>query len=159
MSLIKKSILVAALGLFSFGAMAGEPGVVAGLKLGKTMIDVDGLDDGSAKGVTLGYDFGNSWSLELDVVQGEFDYDGGSGDVDWTAIYGVYRSEGKAYFLAKIGALKEEVSAEGSSESDSGASYGLGGGFRINDNFSIEAEYTIIEADVNFFGLGARFKF
>lgn len=159
MSLIKKSILVAALGLFSFGAMAGEPGVVAGVKFGNAMIDVDGLDDGSAKGVTFGYDFGNSWALELDVVQSEFDYPGGSGDLDWMGVYGVYRSEGKAYFLAKIGALKEEISAEGESESDTGASYGLGGGFRINDNFSLELEYTIIESDVNFLGLGARFKF
>jgi hypothetical protein len=159
MSLIKKSILVAALGLFSFGAMAGEPGVVAGLKFGKSMIDADGFDDGTAKGVTFGYDFGNSWSLELDVVRSEFDIEGFSGDLDWTAIYGVYRSEGNAYFLAKIGGLKEEISFLGSSESETGLSYGIGGGFRVNDNFSLEAEYTIIESDVNFLGLGARYKF
>lgn len=161
MSFLKKSILIATLGLSSMGAIAAEDdaGFAAGLKFGKTLVDIEGADDGTTKGITLGYSFNGNWAVELDVMRGDFEVDGDSGDLDWTAIYGAYRSEGSVYFLAKIGAAREEASIYGESETDTGASYGIGGGFRVNDTFSLEAEYTIIESDVNFLGIGARFQF
>jgi outer membrane immunogenic protein len=155
MSLLKKITLVAALSSLSFAATAGDAGVTGGIKFGKSMIDIAGADDGNSKGLSLGYDFGNSFSAELDILSG----DASGIDIDTKAIYGTYRSEGKGYFLAKIGYLNEKLKYGSYSESDSGLSYGIGGGFRINDKFSVELEYTIIEADVNFLGLGARYKF
>ena len=80
-------------------------------------------------------------------------------DVDTMAIYGAYRSPGDFYFLGKIGVLSEDVSGPGESASDTGLSYGIGGGATINEMFSVEAEYTILEDDISFFGVTGRYHF
>jgi outer membrane immunogenic protein len=180
-SFMKKSFLATALlALTSSTAFAADPGVTAGVKFGRLLVDVAEypitLSDGSTKGFTLGYDFGNTFSLDLELLQGEieatadvYNYYGSYSkisadmDIDTTALYGTYRSEGPAYFLAKLGLLQEKLSVNALgvnlSESDSGLSAGIGGGFRFNDNIGIELEYTIIEQDINLLGLGLRAKF
>ena len=79
------------------------------------------------------------------------------------AIYGTFRSEGRAYFLAKAGLVKEEIEISGGGSSvsvdDTGMSYGIGGGFKLSDKIAIEAEYTLVEEDVSYVGATARFLF
>ncbi len=163
---MKKSFLAAALlALTSSTAFAADSGVTAGVKFGRLLIDVTeigtikDISDGKTNGLTLGYDFGNNFSLDLELLPGNI-----SGtyyknlihlDLDTAALYGTYRSEGPAYLLAKLGLVRNHFDGD----SETGAGYGIGGGFRFNDNIGIELEYTIIDQDINLLGLGLRAKF
>ncbi len=141
-------------------------GVYLGLKVGQFRSGISQLDDDTAVGFQVGYDFGNSFAIELEHNTGEMDlatyYTDVSFDVDTTALYAVFRSEGDFYFKGKVGVVREEISTSvyGSSisEDDSGGSYGIGGGYR-NGAVSIEAEYTWIEEDLDIFGLGLSYHF
>ncbi len=136
-----------------------------GLKFGSFQADVSGIDSGMGLGFQLGYNATESVAIEFEYMSSSLDYDilGVSGDVDVSTmgIYGTYRSTGQGYFLGKLGFLSEKLKA-GSlnlSESDSGLSLGIGGGYRASESFSIEAEYTILEQDLNFIGLTGRLTF
>lgn len=152
-------IVLVSLGIcaFSVSAIADEKGSFSlGVKLGQMDVDVDGADGNSATGLNLGYALSENWALELEIIQGGFEVTGfGDFDIDTMAIYGTYRSSGDGYFLGKVGYLNEDI--EGTS--DSGASFGIGGGYRFTDAFAVEAEYTIIESDVNLLAITGRFTF
>src|SRR5690606_4410542 len=127
---------------------------------GKTKIDAPYYDDDTGKGFVVGYDFGG-FGIEFEHTETEGDvsvpfYGKGDYEVETNALYAVYRSLGTAYFKAKIGVLNEDVTIKnfgvipGSiKDDDTGASAGVGGGFRIGP-VSMEAEYTVIEEDVDF---------
>ena len=172
-----KKINLAALlftGVLSTSVMAAsEPGFYLGGSFGTASIDAEYFEDPSVAGLTIGYDFGNNWSMEFQTLSGEADLDfssstlSGEHTLDTTALYGVWRSEGDLYFKGKVGFLKETIDttvssgslSSSSSTDDSGLSYGIGAGYRITDNVIVEAEYTIIEADVSALTLGLAYKF
>ena len=110
-----------------------------------------------------GYSFGNDWSMELEYNTGSEEV--GSADLDVTSmgLYGVYRSAGQAYFLGKIGMAKNEVEISGggfsAKEDETGLAYGLGGGYNIDKQFGIEAEYNIVDSDISIFAVTGRFMF
>lgn len=159
---MKKTTMISTIlaGVLSTATFADNSGFTAGLGFGNMDVSVSGADGGSSTGFMLGYDFGNNWSAELTMNSGSWDAMGMSGDIDTTAVYGTYRSayEG-GYFMGKIGFLSEDVSLGGFSESESGLSYGIGGGYRFNESFGVEVEYTIIESDVTLLGANLVFKF
>lgn len=170
MKKITNAILASALVLVSTAmtAQAAEPHLYAGLKAGSFLVDLDGADDPMPFGIQLGYDFGRGLSAEFEYNTGSSDVNLGGGDVDMDvttmAIYAAFRTPGKGYFLAKLGLISEEVelSATGIgsiSEDDTGMSYGVGGGYNFGDKFALEGEYTIIEEDIDYIGVTARFKF
>jgi len=168
MNVFTKVALVAlSVSAFSCVAQADEGQMYVGIKAGSFMVDLDGADDPTPFGVQLGYDFGQNLSLEFEYNTGSADYSvlGTTVDMDVTtmAAYGTFRSEGKGYFLVKLGLIKEEIEASTSlisvSEDDTGLSYGFGGGIRLADKFALEAEYTIVEQDVDYLGLTARVLF
>ncbi len=136
-----------------------------GIKFGSFQPGISGIDSGTGFGFQFGYNATESVAIEFEYMSSSLDYDilGESGDFDVTTmgIYGAYRSTGKGYFLGKLGLINEKLKASSlnASESDSGLSLGIGGGFRASDSFSIEAEYTILEQDLNFIGLTGRFTF
>ncbi|MDZ7923006.1 MAG: outer membrane beta-barrel protein [Marinagarivorans sp.] len=125
---IKQSLLALVIATTSFAAQAAEPGFVLGAHVGKPMVDVDidraSVSAGRLLGFSAGYDFGNTFSLELDIAKASGDlkapklFNGYYGnytaeartdyDIDTTALYGVFRTEGKGYFLAKLGLLTRE---------------------------------------------------
>jgi opacity protein-like surface antigen len=155
------------LGSTAMTAQAAEPHLYAGLKAGSFLVDMNGADDPMPFGLQLGYDFGRGLSAEFEYNTGSSDIKilGSDVDMDVTtmAIYAAFRTPGKGYFLAKLGLISEEVelSAAGNSisEDDTGMSYGLGGGYNFGEKFALEGEYTIIEEDVDYIGVTARFKF
>lgn len=99
------------------------------------------------------------------VIKGDINYLGVSGHWGVTTLagYGVFRTNGPIYFKAKAGYLFENgtFSIAGSpytyGGSDSGASFGVGGGMHLGGGHSIELEYTIIDSDINFLSVGYKF--
>ena len=86
-------------------------------------------------------------------------------DMDTHALYGAFRYGETVYFKAKLGVLREEVDIKvrpagpSVSDNDTGLSGGIRVGARLGDHFMIEAEFTVIEEDVNYFSIGAGFRF
>jgi outer membrane immunogenic protein len=54
---------------------------------------------------------------------------------------------------------KSSITGNSTSSSDSGLSFGVGAGFDVAPNMMIEAEYTLIEQDVDFISVGLNVKF
>lgn len=145
----------------------GKPGVYLGVVAGNNMVDLSGLpvtvDDANSTGVLLGFRANDMIGFELTNGDSEHDFSGLPCvmEVSTMAIYGALRTPGVAYLKAKMGLLNEEVSASciGMSVSDTGMSYGFGGGVRIGKNAGIEVEYTLIEADISRLSLAALYNF
>ena len=82
----------------------------------------------------------------------------GNWKIETLAGYGAYRTASDFYVKAKIGYLREDVTVSGIgsdiSGKDSGLSYGAGVGYRFNSKSGLELEYTVIEDDISFIGLG-----
>jgi hypothetical protein len=164
---MKRAILLSiAIGLIFAGSVSAQ--VYFGVKTGMMMIDVEGVDNIIPIGGVGGYDISSNMSIE-----GEFNFRVSGGDweigseiVEWkiwtVAGYFVYRFPlGEALYLkGKAGILHEDITAETShvsvSGSDSGLSLGGGLGMNFNEQFSGEVEFTLIEADINYFSVGVR---
>lgn len=158
MSIAKKLLGVAVLGALSTGALAQEEGITLGAKLAfDVSVDTDFGDfDGDGFGINAGYGFGNGVSAEIEFISGEID--DVDADFDLMAIYGTYRSNGDAYFLGKLGYADGELETL----DDTGLSYGIGGGYRFNEQFSVEGEYTMFDfddIDADMIAIGARYHF
>lgn len=162
----------AVISLASIPAFADSPstdsneGFYLGAKLGNMYIDQQNFDDPTSKGFLIGYDFGGfAVELERNTAEADWDFDTGFGsvsgqlDIDTTALYGVYRSEGTVYFKGKVGVINEDIEDEdGESESDTGLTAGVGLGVRAG-HLSFEGEFTILETDINLLSLGVNFTF
>ena len=141
-----------------------------GLKAGA--MDVDDTEDAASNvGVFAGYKFHED---ERGAFFGEAEYtrtfsDGeargpaaGDYDVETLSGYGGFRSAGQLFWKAKVGLSWWDVSVEGLSpaeEDDVSLSAGIGGGWRLNENTGIEAEYTILDSDISFLSVGVFSRF
>lgn len=141
-----KSLLLAfCLGLCVSGpAPAAESPWYLGLKGGTMNVDLSQFNDATSGGVLLGYQFARNASGSF-AVEGEYTNSSsenvtvsnvrGKWDIDTFAVYLAYRSAGDLYFKGKIGVLNEDVkvTVPGASISgtDTGASIGIGGGWRF----------------------------
>ncbi len=168
----KMAGLLPVLCLFSSAAMAEGP--YLGAKLGIMDADVSGLDDATNVGLFAGYNFGElgdgiSWALEAEftttISDGDVDVLGlnGDWDVDTQALYAVLRVGGDLYGKLRAGYLREDVSVSIAGVSiggdDTGFSGGLGGGWQVNEQLAIEAEYTLVEEDLDFYSIGVNYAF
>lgn len=140
-----------------FAAEGSATGVYAGLTAANDMVSVAGVtvEDASSAGLLLGYRFAESVGIELATGGGEHDFTGFPGcsmDVSTVAVYGAFRTPGKAYFKGKMGLLNESLTSTGIcggvTGDDTGMSYGIGGGVNFG-KAAFELEYTLIEADVS----------
>jgi len=144
-----------------------------GVKVGSMMVDVAGFGDavniGGIVGLPLTRLGQGSISVEgeltTSVIKGDVGLFGFNGDWRITTLagYGVFRTDGPMYFKAKAGLLYEDVSVSVAgipgafNGTDTGLSFGIGGGMKLSGGQSIEIEYTIIESDVNFLSIGYKF--
>jgi len=135
-----------------------------GLKAGWMDADASNFDEATNLGLYGGYTLHDDASGRF-ALEGEYtrtisdgDIPGGGWDIETLAVYGAYRTAGPWFLKIKAGYLDEDisVSAGGSSiaGSDSGFSFGAGGGVRLSNKAAFELEYTVIEEDVNFFSIG-----
>lgn len=176
MKTLQKTLLALAAGsLLSVGAQAavaygngytGQPYV--GVKVGQFDLDVDGADDPTAYGVYGGYNFDPNFGIEAEYV-GSDDADFGRfGDVSAKTYgaYGTYRyafPNTGLYAKGKLGVAKTEVDISvpgfSDSESDTSLAGGVGLGYSVNPNFSVEAEYDKLGSDADLMTVGAQLKF
>lgn len=176
MKTLQKTLLALAAGsLVSMGAQAavsygngytGQPYV--GVKVGQFDLDVDGADKPTAYGVYGGYNFDPNFGIEAEYV-GSDDADFGRfGDVSAKTYgaYGTYRyafPNTGLYAKGKLGVAKTEVDISvpgfSDSESDTSLAGGVGLGYSVNPNFSVEAEYDKLGSDADLMTVGAQLKF
>ncbi|KAA0913378.1 porin family protein [Psychrobacter sp. ANT_WB68] len=180
MKTLQKTLLALAAGsLVSIGAQAavaygngytGQPYV--GVKVGQFDLDVDGSDKPTAYGVYGGYNFDPNFGLEVEYV-GSDDADYYNGDIDAKSYgaYGTYRYQFPntgLYAKGKLGVAKTEI--EGNylssnskrntiSKDDTSLAGGVGLGYSVNPNFSVEAEYDKLGSDADLMTVGAQLKF
>ena len=180
MKTLQKTLLALAAGsLVSMGAQAavsygngytGQPYV--GVKVGQFDLDVDGADKPTAYGVYGGYNFDPNFGIEAEYV-GSDDADYYNGDIDAKSYgaYGTYRyafPNTGLYAKGKLGVAKTKVegnylssnsSRNTYSDSDTSLAGGVGLGYSVNPNFSVEAEYDKLGSDVDLMTVGAQLKF
>lgn len=161
-----KHALCAAVLLAAAGQASADGSIYAGGKIGLMDLDFRNTDEATNLGVLLGYDFAGTsairGAIELELTTTIFDGDidgAGDWDLDTQAAYGVIKIGDALYAKLKGGVLHEEGSVNGHSGSDTELSVGLGGGWRLAPNVALEAEYTRIEDDVDFWSFGANFYF
>ena len=180
MKTLQKTLLALAAGsLVSMGAQAavsygngytGQPYV--GVKVGQFDLDVDGADKPTAYGVYGGYNFDPNFGIEAEYV-GSDDADYYNGDIDAKSYgaYGTYRYQFPntgLYAKGKLGVAKTKV--EGNylssnskrntiSKDDTSLAGGVGLGYSVNPNFSVEAEYDKLGSDADLMTVGAQLKF
>lgn len=152
---------------------AGAGEFYVGARAGIMDVEPGGFDAATNAGILLGYEFPSAipirWGLEAEftttVADGDFRLGGVSGDwdIDTQALYLVARAGDRLYGKVRVGALREDVSASAGGisvdDSDSGFSAGVGIGWRAAPRIALEAEFTMIEDDVNFFSAGLNFAF
>lgn len=169
-------VLVLILAL-SGGLPAAEAGERArpfylGILGGRMLIDDRGFDDVSTLGFNVGYRFPEqSWgslAVEGELTgseQGDVSLAGLRGDWDLTTlgVYVAYRTPGVVFFKARAGILAQDLNVSGVGRdldtTESGYSGGLGFGLELGKLFSLEAEYTYIEKDIDFYSAGIKLHF
>lgn len=148
--------------LFVFAAAAD--GLYVGVRGGTIKNDTSGFDNATNVGVALGYEFLNIWAGDV-AIEGEytktFDEGDAPGSDDWEidaiAVYGVLRTAGPVYVQAKAGVVNQQLDVGPISNDDTGFTAGLGVGFSLAV-VQIELQYTRMEEDIDFLGLGINFK-
>lgn len=141
----------------------------ASLKGGKTLVsDIDNVTvkEDSAAGFNFGYQFMENWSAEIEYITGGVTLSANVRSIDVevisTAAYATYRSTtGNFYFTTRIGVVKLDLKSNSAvpDASDTGLSYGAGGGYQVLPNIGLEIDYTIIDADTDWLMLSARYTF
>lgn len=180
MKTLHKTLLALAVGsLVSVGAQAavtygngytGQPYI--GAKVGQFNLDVDGADDPTAYGIYGGYNFDPNFGIEVEYV-GSDDadyYNFGEIDAKTYGAYGTYRyafPNTGLYAKGKLGVAKTELEASvnaagvrvSESADDTGIAGGIGLGYSVNPDFGVEAEYALVDSDVDLITIGAQLKF
>ena len=178
MKTLQKTLLALAAGsLVSMGAQAavsygngytGQPYV--GVKVGQFDLDYAGTDKPTAYGVYGGYNFDPNFGIEAEYVgSDDADYRGGDIDAKTYGAYGTYRyafPNTGLYAKGKLGVARTEVEASGTTlglyngtDKDTSLAGGVGLGYSVNPDFSVEAEYDKLGSDADLMTIGAHLKF
>ena len=178
MKTLQKTLLALAAGsLLSMGAQAavsygngytGQPYV--GAKVGQFDIDRNGADDATAYGVYGGYNFDPNFGMEAEFVgSDDADYKGGDIDAKTYGAYGTYRYQFPntgLYAKGKLGVARTEIdssnttfAADSYKTKDTSLAGGVGLGYSVNPNFSVEAEYDKLGSEADLMTVGAQLKF
>ncbi|MEC5209817.1 outer membrane immunogenic protein [Psychrobacter sp. PL15] len=178
MKTLQKTLLALAAGsLLSVSAQAavsygngytGQPYV--GVKVGQFDLDVNNADDPTAYGVYAGYNFDPNFGMEVEYVgSDDADYRGGDIDAKAYGAYGTYRyafPNTALYAKGKLGIARTEVEAQSTNfglnnfkDSDTSLAGGVGLGYAVNSDLSVEAEYDMLGSDLDLMTIGAHLKF
>lgn len=157
---------------FSAAASAQDAPFYLGVKVGSMDADFSGFDRAVNVGLNIGYELLRDTRGAL-AIEGEYtttasDGDisgGGEWDADTLAVYAAYRTAGDLYVKGKAGYLNQDVKGTGGGASnitsgdESGFSYGIGAGWRLDRKSALEIEYTVASDELKFISLGyiARF--
>lgn len=120
----------------------------------------------TAAGVSVSYNIDENQSVELEFVKGGADLTASSAlrsldasiDVDTIGLYWTQRTGGEWFFKTKIGLITENVSFSDEPDvSETGFSWGLGFGYRMSEQSSLELEYVKVEQDVAWILFSGRY--
>ncbi|BFM13064.1 hypothetical protein R50072_32170 [Simiduia litorea] len=168
--MLLRTIVATLLASLSFITHANEAdeGFYMGLSAGVMNVDIGNASNPTNAAIQMGYHFSDMWAIEaqysdsmrdgkVDLNYGYYtnrDFEFG---IQTLAAYGVFRTRGDVFFKAKAGLVREKVL----SVNDTGASAGVGLGFRLGESkrSNVELEATIIEADVLFLSAGFNIGF
>lgn len=150
------------------GGTPADP-VYFGVKAGSVEVDVGGFDDASNIGVFAGYKLHEDPNGAF-FVEGEYtrtfndgDFLTGDWDVETLAAYAGYRTAGPWFLKAKAGFGWWDLNVDGpatpAEADDTDFTFGVGGGFRLNERTGIELEYTQIESDITSLMIGYFTRF
>lgn len=183
MNLVNKTIIALATGVVlttsAAHATGGQP--YFGAKIGQFDVDADdsdiNLDKPTAYGVYGGYSFNKNLAVEAEYIKSsdaDVTVDGFDDKSEFNAetigLYGVYRYNlpnqlDALYVKGKLGVARSKVDAKGAdSVYDSGVAGGLGLGYDLTNNVSIEGEYTKLpdpadDASSDLWTIGAHYRF
>jgi len=89
------------------------------------------------------------------------DMDENSLDLEYEsyALYGTFRTSGKYYAKLRAGYLEETLKSNTKKWEEEGFSGGILFGIELGDAFTVEAGYTIIQADLKYFSIGGNVHF
>ena len=166
---MKKILLASAIAMAACGsAYAQDQGAYIGVKGGSYQVDVESASSPTGGGFLLGYNFGKGPAIEFERnSSGSISFSGGqnfyygSAEIETTALYFAYRSEGTVFFKVRAGDVTASSSYYGYDfgESDTCLSVGGGVGVNMGNIAQLEAEYTIIEQDVSLLSVGFNLRF
>ncbi len=136
------------------------------------------VDDTAGIGLVFGIDFGKNWACETEYINtGKADMDYQSGSITSAKIqvrslaaYAVFKTSGKVYFKGRAGLAASliditDIKCSGSLcinslfDDGAGLALGVGGGVKITEAMKLEAEYKLINSDIDIFGLGLVYAF
>ena len=117
-----------------------------------------------------GYNFDPNFGIEAEYVgSDDTDYRGGDIDAKSYGAYGTYRyafADTGIYAKGKLGVARTEIEASNTTgnlfngtDKDTDIAGGVGLGYSVNPNFSVEAEYDRLGSDVDLMTVGAQLKF
>ena len=162
--------LLALLTSFNGVAQANSEYLVA--RMGAMFINVEGATPLYASGLYYGYGLDERMAIEAEanigVAGGSYNQGNGNfGSFDvWTvAAYGVYRYPFTRTFYAKgkFGLLFESVTNNTRDaklpQQDYGFSGGIGLGAQFKQRLTLEAEFSLLEANIYYSGLGVHYQF
>lgn len=140
-----------------------------GVKAASIDADAPGFDNATNLGAFVGYKI---WEDANGAVfaEGEYtrtlsegDAPGGDWDIETLAAYVGYRSAGPWFFKGKAGFGWWDLGVDGPSSpaeaDETDFTFGVGGGFRLNERSGLELEYTQIESDITAISLGFFTRF
>ena len=147
---------------------------IIGAKVGKIDSNSENINDATANGIVVGYEFdkavgttGGSSTVELEYLKSDETSISGFGDYDAEVLglYFTYRSAGDLYFKFKGGLNYSELTyttpAFDQTFNEVSLSAGIGVGYHVGDFGVIELEYTEDTGsnDIGVYGLNALLEF
>ncbi len=134
-------------------ALAVDPGMYAGLDVGRTRID--GIGSASGIGGFLGYNVNTNFGVEASYRRlGSFL--GLDTSATQISVLGHLPLSGGLGLYGRLGYNTLRVSGAGS---DSGALYGLGMRYEFNKSVALRTEYSRVASDTAQWNLGVEVKF
>ena len=142
--------------------LALADGFYLGLKAGQVKVNGAPVDTKSGFGGQMGYQFTSSFALQADLLLGKGEVLDLNVALDTFSIYGVYRSTGRYYLLAYLGAAAKQVEVENFDnlgKRNTRWSGGFGFGFHPYPEQRLELEYTRLDADLDYLGINFNYSF
>lgn len=137
---------------------SGDVDFYLGAKTGYIYTAFDELDPKLPATFMLGIQK-SGFGLEFEGTFVDMDENNVDLEYESYALYGVYRTPGKYYAKLRAGYLEETLESDSKKWEEDGFSGGIAFGMELGDAFSIEAGYTVIQADLKYFSVGGNVHF
>lgn len=137
---------------------SGDIDFYLGAKTGYIYTALDELDPDVPATFLVGIQ-SSGFGLEFEGTFADMDENSVDLEYESYAIYGTYRTPGTYYAKLRAGYLEENLKSDTRKWEEKGFSGGILFGIELADAFTIEAGYTVIQADLKYFSLGGNVHF